>query len=127
MEINDAISYVLRIGVVASSLLIILGTVLLFIGNGSNGFSLSEIASANTQINSSMFSISDIISGTFVYQGMDFMLLGLMVLIATPVVRVLLSIFAFLHERNWLYAAITLIVFIDLMVAVLIVPGLLTH
>ena len=36
--------------------------------------------------------------------------LGLLVLIATPVARVLFSVFAFLYERDWTYVAITMIV-----------------
>ena len=36
---------------------------------------------------------------------------GVVVLLATPVLRVLFSIFAFLFERNYLYVVITCIVF----------------
>jgi uncharacterized membrane protein len=36
--------------------------------------------------------------------------LGLLVLIATPVARVLFSVFAFLYERDWTYVAVTIIV-----------------
>ncbi len=36
--------------------------------------------------------------------------LGLMILIATPVARVALSIFAFALERDWIYVAITILV-----------------
>ena len=127
MDMNDVISYVLRIGVVASLLLIIIGAVFLFAAGKSNGFALNQIASTNNGINSSKFSTSTIISGLSRYQGLDFILLGLIILIATPVIRVFLSTLAFLYERNWLYFAITLIVFIDLMVAVFVVPGLLAH
>ena len=36
--------------------------------------------------------------------------LGILVLIATPVFRVLLSAFAFWMQRDWIYVAITLVV-----------------
>jgi uncharacterized membrane protein len=36
--------------------------------------------------------------------------LGLLLLIATPVARVLFSVFAFLYERDWTYVVVTLIV-----------------
>ena len=36
--------------------------------------------------------------------------LGLLLLIATPVARVLFSVYAFARERDWLYVGITLIV-----------------
>ena len=53
--------------------------------------------------------------------------MGIIILIATPITRVLLSIFGFLFERNWLYVAITIIVFLDLMVAIFVIPGLIAH
>ena len=36
--------------------------------------------------------------------------LGLLVLIATPVARVVFSVFAFLRQRDWVYVAVTVIV-----------------
>ncbi|HXU49289.1 MAG TPA: DUF1634 domain-containing protein, partial [Candidatus Binatia bacterium] len=36
--------------------------------------------------------------------------LGLLLLIATPVARVIFSVFAFLYERDWKYVFFTLIV-----------------
>jgi uncharacterized membrane protein len=35
---------------------------------------------------------------------------GLLVLVATPVARVLFSVIAFIYERDWTYVAITMIV-----------------
>ncbi|HXM91139.1 MAG TPA: DUF1634 domain-containing protein [Candidatus Dormibacteraeota bacterium] len=44
------------------------------------------------------------------FHGRGLIQLGLLVLIATPVARVLFSVFAFLYERDWTYVAITMIV-----------------
>ena len=127
MKMNDAISYTLRTGVIASLLLVVIGVALLFADNGSNGFTLGEMANAHAAVNPAMFSATEIIQGIFAYQGADFILLGLIVLIATPVVRVLMSVFAFVYGGNRLYAVITIVVFVDLMVAVFVVPGMLAH
>ena len=127
MDMDRLISNVLRIGVVLSLILIIIGTLLLFVNNGSSGFPLSEIINVNSKINSSQFSLSDIINGIASFQGINFILLGMIVLVITPIARVVCSIFAFLYERNWLYVLITIIVFIDIMFAIFIVPGLLGH
>lgn len=127
MDMNYAISYVLRIGVVASLLLVTIGVILLYINNGSNGFTLSQISGVNSGINSAGFSTSGIIGGLYAHQGLDFILLGLIVLMATPIVRVFLSIFAFLYKKNWVYVLITSIVFIDLLIAIFIVPKLIIH
>jgi uncharacterized membrane protein len=48
-----------------------------------------------------------------------------MVLIATPVLRVALGIASFAMERDWLYVAITIVVFINLMLAIFVIPALL--
>lgn len=127
MEMNDGIAYVLRIGVVTSVILIVTGAVLLFVQGSSNGFPMGELASASSKINTSLFSVSGIINGILLYQGLDFILLGLIVLIITPIARVIASVAIFMYERNWLYVVITLIVFIDIMVAIFVVPGLLGH
>jgi len=44
------------------------------------------------------------------FHGRGLIQLGLLVLIATPVARVLFSVVAFLYERDWTYVAITMIV-----------------
>jgi uncharacterized membrane protein len=44
------------------------------------------------------------------FHGRGLIQLGLLILIATPVARVLFSVVAFLYERDWTYVAITVIV-----------------
>jgi uncharacterized membrane protein len=44
------------------------------------------------------------------FHGRGLVQLGLLVLIATPVARVLFSVFAFIYEKDWTYVAITMIV-----------------
>src|ERR1700730_2105927 len=46
------------------------------------------------------------------FHGRGLIQLGLLVLIATPVARVLFSVIAFLYERDWTYVAITVIVLV---------------
>ncbi|MDE1860783.1 MAG: DUF1634 domain-containing protein [Candidatus Micrarchaeota archaeon] len=115
MELEKAIGITLRLGVALSIILIFIGIFLTFVsGNLEN---LSES-------NSSASSLAQIVFGLFQLDGISFIFMGLIVLIATPITRVLLSIFGFLFERNWIYVAITLIVFINLMVAIFVIPGL---
>jgi uncharacterized membrane protein len=45
---------------------------------------------------------------------------GLVLLMATPVARVLISAFTYLRRRDWLFVALTLIVFLQLLASVLI-------
>lgn len=57
--------------------------------------------------------------------GMRLTYAGVMLLIATPVARVAISIALFAKSRNWLYVAITAVVFINLMIAIFLLPALL--
>ncbi len=127
MEMNDIISYGLRIGVIISFLLLALGSVLLFINGGGGGYTIKQLSMTNSSINSSQFSINGIMHGIDMLDGMDIIMLGLIVLVATPIVRVLLSIVAFVVERNPLYTIITIIVLTDLMIAIFIIPKLIIH
>ena len=49
-----------------------------------------------------------------------FLALGLLVLIATPVLRVIGSIFAFIYERDWRYAGITFLVLVVVLVSLVL-------
>ena len=44
------------------------------------------------------------------FHGRGLIQLGLLILIATPVARVLFSVVAFIYERDWTYVPITMIV-----------------
>ncbi len=52
-----------------------------------------------------------------------FMSLGLLVLLATPIVRVVGSIFAFAYERDWRFAGITLLVLTIVLSSILLGRG----
>ncbi|HSY33592.1 MAG TPA: DUF1634 domain-containing protein [Verrucomicrobiae bacterium] len=54
--------------------------------------------------------VSGILREAATVHGRGLIQLGLLVLIATPVARVLFSVVAFLYERDWTYVAITVIV-----------------
>ncbi len=54
--------------------------------------------------------ISGIFHEALAFHGRGLIQLGLLVLIATPVARVAFSFFAFLHERDWTYVFVTVLV-----------------
>ena len=56
-------------------------------------------------------SVKGILENVFSFHGRGFIQLGLLLLIATPLARVALSIFMFARQRDNLYAIVTLIVF----------------
>ncbi|ACP38840.1 protein of unknown function DUF1634 [Sulfolobus islandicus M.14.25] len=126
MDFNSIIGNALRIGVIISAIIIIFGVALLFLNNGSNGFTITQISNSNSIINSSIFKPSEIFTGLPKLYGLDYIYLGLMVLIATPVLRVLLGIAQFASERNKLYTIITILVFFNLMFSIFILPILIS-
>lgn len=54
--------------------------------------------------------LSGIWQGALGGSGRSFIQLGVLALILTPITRVVLSLFDFLQERDWLYSAITAVV-----------------
>ena len=57
--------------------------------------------------------------------GNNLLMAGILVLFATPVARVIVSIFMFAAERNRLYTLITAVVFINIIIAIFVVPFML--
>jgi uncharacterized membrane protein len=54
--------------------------------------------------------VSGILREAATFHGRGLIQLGLLVLIATPVARVLFSVLAFVYEKDWTYVVITMIV-----------------
>jgi uncharacterized membrane protein len=67
--------------------------------------------------------VGEVISRVLALRPSGFLALGLLVLIATPILRVIGSIGAFLYERDWRFAAITSLVLGVLVVSLLLGRG----
>ena len=104
------ISTILRMGVVASAIIVGIGALDFFLrGQGLRSGSALTLAFPQT--------IGAVFVGLPSLRGENIMALGLLVLIATPVMRVAASIVAFAIERDWRYTAITAVVFCILMLS----------
>ena len=114
-QMDRIISVVLRGGVLLSAGLLILGAILYFAGVLWGG------APANPFV--FPHSLGDVISGLGHGDPLAILTLGLIVLLLTPVARVLISIFAFARERDWLYVGITTLVLLILLVSLLLGRG----
>ncbi len=125
MDANKSIGWILRFGSVSSIILILIGTVMLFLSNGANSYTLKQIASHNSEISTNTLSAYDLYNGFFSFDGISYITLGLMVLIATPIIRVLYSIYFFGNQKNRLYMLITVIVFFNLVFAIFVIPHIL--
>jgi uncharacterized membrane protein len=122
-SMNAIIGNVLRYGVVISAAVTLIGTILLLTGNG-----LTESASLTNYnpnqiphdgIDVSLQGLASGVSGLNPYSWIE---LGVILLIATPVSRVLISTFLFSAEGDRLYVLITSVVLVLLLFSMLVTP-----
>jgi uncharacterized membrane protein len=100
------------------------GSAILFARGGGDGYTLSQLASLSSPINSRTIGIREMLDGLASFDGISLIFLGIMVLIATPIVRVLLLVIQFMDERNKLYLALSAIVLMNMLIAILVLPSI---
>ncbi len=122
---EEIISWILRVGVLASAVLIALGVALLFV-RGETGYtgSFNDLAGllSYNQDRQAAFPTSPgaVLLGLAQFKPYAFIALGLLLLIATPVLRVAASIVIFALEHDYAYVFITVIVLLILIVSFLL-------
>jgi uncharacterized membrane protein len=105
------ISSILRIGVTLSLLTILAGTVISFLHHPDYLQGKTDKLSQLTNPGYALpHSASDALTGLKEGRGQSLVLLGLLLLLATPVMRVAISIFAFLFQKDWIFTLFTTIV-----------------
>lgn len=115
--VNTAIFITLRAGVLISIAIIIVGATITFVHHPdyfSSRPALGELTSPKAHFPNTL---ADVFTGVRDVRGQAIIALGLIVLIATPVARVVMSVFIFLVEHDWLYTAITTAVVIILFIS----------
>jgi uncharacterized membrane protein len=100
------IGRLLQIGVALSASIVFVGAILTLTGAG---LERAQYATFRGEPKS-LTTIPGVVSGAAHLDHRAVIQLGLLLLIATPFARVLFSLLAFLHERDWLYSFFTLIV-----------------
>lgn len=108
-DLNEVVHSVLIVGLVIS-------TALMLIGVGLDLFYRQDLPPAVPKI-------GDVIGRVWALRPSGFLALGLLVLIATPILRVVGSIGAFLYERDWRFAGVTTLVLMVLIVSLLLGRG----
>jgi uncharacterized membrane protein len=111
------ISYALWVGVFLSASIILVG-ILLFAVRQDTGYArvlphhLKDILTFHQRSGPGFFptSLSAVLLGAMAGKPYAIIELGMLLLILTPIVRVALSVFFFLAQRDWLYVGITLFV-----------------
>ncbi|HKS82978.1 MAG TPA: DUF1634 domain-containing protein [Candidatus Acidoferrales bacterium] len=106
----------LQAGVLLSGAVVLIGGILYLVHYGHNPASYHTFTGARAGLNS----LSAVLSGVARLDSRAVIQLGLLLLIATPVVRVLLSVFAFWLERDRPYVIFTLVVLAVLLYSLLL-------
>ncbi|HMB96543.1 MAG TPA: DUF1634 domain-containing protein [Tepidisphaeraceae bacterium] len=109
-EIEILISDILRAGVVISFAIILIGTIITFARHPDYARDPNELKRLTSPGAAFPHSAKEVLIGLLSLQGRSIVIVGLIVLVATPVVRVAVSIFAFIHERDRVFVVITSIV-----------------
>jgi len=110
-KVELLISNLLRLGVILSLTLIVFGTVVTFVQHPEYLSERSFFGRSSAPRGAILNSLSDVGAGLRAFKGDAIVTLGILLLIATPVIRVGVSIFAFIYQRDRLYTLITAIVF----------------
>lgn len=106
-RVEILISTILRVGVIASLSIVLLGLVLSFIHHPDYLNSPEALTQFLIPGRFIPHTFHDLAWGLRHLHGEAVIMLGLLLLIATPVIRVAVSILVFLHERDWTFVLIT--------------------
>jgi uncharacterized membrane protein len=106
-KIEQIIGVLLRVGVSMSAALVFVASVAYLWQNHAVRVSYQQFHGETAELTS----VAGVVRGAANLDTLALMQLGLLILIATPVARVLFAAFAFALEHDWLYVIVSLIVF----------------
>ena len=114
-RIEIMIGNLLRFGVLAAATLVVLGGLIYLLHHGTQPPDFAVFRGETAALRT----VPGIFRSVLQLSGKGIIQLGLLVLIATPVARVVFSAFAFYIERDYMYVVITLIVLAVLLYSLL--------
>jgi uncharacterized membrane protein len=109
-KVELAISSLLRIGVLTSLLIVLAGTAVTFVHHPHYLSSRRDLVRLTKPGAEFPHSVPSVITGLEHSQGRAIVMAGLLLLIATPVLRVAVSVLAFIYQRDRTFVAITTVV-----------------
>jgi uncharacterized membrane protein len=110
LKIEHILGNILRVGVLISASVVLMGAILYLFRHGEEfpdyyGFVFNP------------FGVSDplsLLKEVVGLKSLAIMKLGILLLVGTPILRVIISIFAFIYERDLMYVLFTLVVLVVL-------------
>jgi uncharacterized membrane protein len=108
-DVDQVVHSMLIVGLVISTILMLMGIVLEVIRQ-------QDLPTVEPDF-------SQVLARAIALRPSGFLALGLLVLLATPILRVIGSIFAFAYERDWRFVGITLVVLMVVIASILLGKG----
>jgi len=105
-QVEQMVGNLLRAGVMLSACVVASGAVVYLARHGDEQPHYKTFQSEPKTLHSVPLTIHDALAG----HGRGIIQLGLLLLIATPIARVVMSAFAFSRQQDWLYVTVSLIV-----------------
>jgi uncharacterized membrane protein len=105
-QVERTIGNLLRFGVVTAAVVVLLGGLVYLIHHGAE-VADHRVFHGEPQ---DLCTLPGIVEAAAAFRGRGLIQLGLVLLIATPVARVVFSVYAFARQRDWTYVVITLVV-----------------
>ena len=105
-RMDEIMGIVLRTGVILAAVIVLAGGIG-YLSRHARQAPAYHVFRGET---SELRSVSGIVHEAATLQGRGLVQLGLLVLIATPIARVMFSLFAFLWQRDWTYVVVTAMV-----------------
>jgi uncharacterized membrane protein len=114
-DMQAIIGWILRGGVILSMAVVIIGGVLYLTRHGQ---SMSDYKTFK-KIPDFISDPQGVINGALSYKGQAIIQLGIVLLIATPVMRVIFACIGFLIEKDYLYTLISVIVLLIILISMI--------
>jgi uncharacterized membrane protein len=112
-DMQVVIGWVLRTGVFVSMTIVFLGGILYLYRHGHTTANYSEFKGIPDFVQT----IPAIVNGIFTFRGRAIIQAGIILLIATPILRVLFSAIGFVIEKDYLYTAISFFVLLIILIS----------
>jgi uncharacterized membrane protein len=113
-RLDEMLGNLLRAGVLISAAVVVAGGLLYLIQHGRE-----PVPSHSQEEPIYLRSLAGIASDAFTGESRGIIQFGIILLIGTPIARVIFSVFAFFVERDYLYVAVTVLVLLILMYSLL--------
>jgi uncharacterized membrane protein len=115
-KVELLISHLLRIGVVSSLTVVVIGLIVCFVHH-PDYLRSDQMQQAISPAHATWHSLRGLFDGLLHLRGEAIIMTGLLLLIATPVMRVAVSIVAFIVERDSIFVAVTSFVLLMLILS----------